>query len=261
MTERERGLRMENELTTLFTGRRLMKLNETISTNRFLGELAEKETLPEGTTIVAAYQTIGQGLGGTSWHSEPGANLLMTILFQPNFLPVNKIYLISKAIALGIKDYLAEESIEAKIKWPNDIYVDDNKICGVLIENSLRGDKVLQSICGIGLNVNQQIFPAEVSNPVSMKMITGRTYDIDDCFALLCRHLEKRYLQLKSQNFNFVNNDYLKALHRFYEMETYETPAEKFHAQIIDVEDEGKLVLKKENGTIVRFGFKEIKFL
>jgi BirA family biotin operon repressor/biotin-[acetyl-CoA-carboxylase] ligase len=252
---------MEKELSTLFTGQKVVKLEETGSTNRFLNDLIQSETLPEGTVVTANYQASGQGLAGTTWFSEPGKNLLMSVVFNPDFLPIKKIYLISKAIALAIKDFLLEENIHAKIKWPNDIYVEDRKICGVLIENSLRGSVVLQSICGMGLNVNQEIFPPEIPNPVSMKLVTGQTYSIDECRIRLCRQLEKRYLQIKSQNFNFINNDYLKSLHRFYEMETYETAGEKFSAQIIDVEDEGRLVIKKENGSIVRFSFKEIKFL
>ncbi len=252
---------MERDLTTLFTGRKVIKLEETGSTNRYLSGLTLKENVPEGTVVTADYQDSGQGLGGTRWFSEPGSNLLMSVVFRPEFLPVKKIYLISKAIALGMRDYLYEAGIPAKIKWPNDIYVDDNKICGVLIENSLRGSLVLQSICGIGLNINQQIFPPEIPNPVSMKMVTGNTYSVDDCLVNLCRQLEKRYLQIKAQNFNLINNDYLQSLYRFYEMNSFEASGEIFNAQIIDVEDEGRVVLKKEDGSIVRFAFKEIKFL
>ena len=252
---------MEMELSTLFTGRKVVKLEETGSTNRFLNELLQKESIPEGTVVTAGYQVSGQGLGGTLWSSDPGANLLISVVFRPEFLPVKKIYLISKAIALAIKDFLNEEGIPAKIKWPNDIYVGDWKICGVLIENSVRGTVILQSVCGIGLNVNQQVFSPDIPNPVSMKTITGKTYSLDECLIKLCRQLEKRYLQMKAQNFNLINNDYLKSLHRFYEMEPYESATEKFNAQIIDVEDEGRLVVKKENGAILRFAFKEIKFL
>lgn len=252
---------MEHELTTLFTGRKLVRLEETASTNRYLNELIQQEAIPEGTVVTADYQASGQGLGGTTWFSEPGSNLLMSVIFKPDFLPVKKIYVVSKAIALAIKDFLAEEGIQAKIKWPNDIYVEGKKICGVLIENSLRGSVVLQSICGIGLNINQHVFPKEIPNPVSMKMITGITYSVDACRSKLCRQLEKRYLQIKAQNFNLINNDYLKSLHLFYEMEMFEASSEKFSARIIDVEDEGRLVIKKENGTIHRFAFKEIKFL
>ncbi|CAN5605960.1 biotin--[acetyl-CoA-carboxylase] ligase [soil metagenome] len=252
---------MEKELTTLFTGRKVVRLEETGSTNRFMNELIQKEALPEGTVVMADYQASGQGLGGTKWHSEPGSNLLMSVVFRPEFLPVKKIYLVSKAIALAIKDFLSEEGLPAKIKWPNDIYIDNGKICGVLIENSLRGNMVLQSVCGIGLNVNQQIFPGEIPNAVSMKMVTGKTFSLDECRNKLCRQLEKRYLQIKDQNFNLINNDYLKSLHRFYEMGDFESGGEKFTAQIIDVEDEGRLVIKKDNGTILRFAFKEIKFL
>ncbi len=252
---------MDKDLTTLFTGRKVIKLEETASTNRYLNELAQQATVQEGTVVIARYQSKGQGLGGTTWFSEPGSNLLMSVLFRPEFLPVNKIYLISKAIALAIKDFLSEQGLDAKIKWPNDIYVDNSKICGVLIENSMRGSQVLQSLCGIGLNINQQIFPPEIHNPVSMKMITGKTYSVDDCIVKLCQQMEKRYLQIRTQNFNRINNDFLKSLFRFYEMKSFETATEKFNAQIIDVEDDGRLVLKKENGTIHRFIFKEIRFL
>ena len=252
---------MEQELTTLFTGRKMIALDETASTNRFLSELLQKEILPEGTVVTAGYQSSGQGLSGTTWFSEPGNNLLMSVVFRPEFLPVRKIYVISKAIALAIKDFLIDEGIHARIKWPNDVYVDDLKICGVLIENSLRGSIVLQSVCGLGLNINQKIFPKEIPNPVSMTLVTGKNYSVEECRIKLCRQLEKRYLQIKAQNFNLINNDYLKSLYRFYEMEMYETAAGKFFAQIIDVEDEGRLVIKKDDGSILRFAFKEIKYV
>lgn len=252
---------MEQELTTLFTGRKLIRLKETESTNRYLSELAQRESVPEGTVVVTDYQTAGQGLGGTAWYSEPGSNLLMSALFRPDFLPVQKIYLISKAIALAIKDFLQDQGIQAKIKWPNDIYIGDNKICGILIENSLRGSQIQQSVCGIGLNFNQLVFPPGIPNPVSMKMITGINYSIDEFIPAICHKIENRYQQLKSQNFNRINNDYLKSLFRFYELKSFETAAGKFNAQIIDVEDDGRLVLKNEAGTILRFAFKEIRFL
>lgn len=253
---------MDKDLATLFTGRKIISLPETGSTNRYLNELIQSEDIPDGTVVVAGYQTAGQGLAGTTWFSEPGSNLLMSVVFRPAFLPVQKIYVISKAMALAIKDFLHDHGISSKIKWPNDIYVGDHKISGALIENSLRGNQLLQSICGIGLNVNQQIFPSSIPNPISMKLITGKTYSVDDCLKDICRRLEMRYLQIKSQNFNLINNDYLKSLYRFYEMREYETtPAGKFFGQIIDVEDDGKLVLKKDNGVIQRFAFKEIRFL
>ena len=252
---------MEKELTTLFTGRNRIRLDETGSTNRYLSELAVRENLPEGTVVTTGYQQEGQGLGGTRWISASGQNLLMSVLLRPDVLPVKKIYLICKAVALAIKDYLAEENIAAKIKWPNDIYVGDKKICGVLIENSIRGSQILQSVIGIGLNVNQQVFPEDIPNPVSMKNLTGKSYDTEHCLAKLCHHIEKRYFQIRSENFNLVTNDYLKSLHRFYEMESYESRSDKFFGQIIDVTDEGQLVLKKQDGSIHRFAFKEIRFL
>ena len=249
---------MGNELTTLFIGRNLILLAETESTNRFLARLSADTNLPEGSVVVANHQTSGRGQAESKWVSEAGQNLLMSILLKPDFLSAKKIFLLSKMVSLAVKDALTDFGIETKIKWPNDIYSRDQKICGVLIENIMRGAQVQQSVIGIGLNVNQEIFPKEIPNPASMKSISGNTFSIDECMFSICNHLEKRYLQLKSGHTDDINKEYLNFLYRSHKMHEYESMGQKFTAEIINVEEEGRVVMRKEDGSVVRFGFKEV---
>src|ERR1043165_9944327 len=143
---------MRNDLTTLFIGRNLIRRAETESTNGILAKLSAETNLPEGSVVMADHQTSGKGQAGAKWFSDPGQNLLMSLLLKPDFLSTKKIFLLSKMVSLAIKDVLAGANIVAKVKWPNDIYVSGCKICGVLIENNLRGDRIQQCIAGIGLN-------------------------------------------------------------------------------------------------------------
>jgi len=232
-----------------------------------LSVLAAKEEVPQGTVVVSDFQTGGKGQSGATWNSETGKNILMSAFFHPQFLAVKRIFLLSKAVTLALKDTLNYYGIFSKIKWPNDIYVDEMKIAGVLIENSMRGMEVQQSIVGIGLNVNQEIFPSDIPNPVSMKMITGQIFSIDDCLFTLCNNLERRYFQLKAEHFYKIAAEYLNSLYQFNQMCQYKrlVPLKQveqyFSGQIINVEDEGTIVLQKEDGALERFRFKEIAFL
>src|SRR5205823_6191960 len=114
-------------------------------------EQALAANLPEGVVVVTDFQTAGRGQDRIGWESEPGKNLLLSVLLKPASLDVKRIFLLSKAVSLALKDLMTEYKIESKIKWPNDIYVGEKKICGTLIENTLRGEQLQQSIVGIGL--------------------------------------------------------------------------------------------------------------
>lgn len=257
-----REQKMNNGLRTLFTGRRLRLLETVNSTNSFMNHLLLQERLPEGMAIVAGEQTEGRGLANERWISDAGKNLLMTILFYPTFLPVQNLFLLSKTFSLGIYDGLTEIlNDNVKIKWPNDIYFKDKKLGGMLIENSIRHSTLNHSILGFGVNVNQEIFPPEIPNPVSLKMILGRETAVDDCFSTLCNTLEIRYLQLKAGLVNQINEDYLKAMYRFNEFHEFENSSENFTAKITGVADDGKLMLTKENGLNESYDLKKIKYV
>ena len=156
---------------------RIIRLEETTSTNNYLRGLVGKESLPEGSIVVTEYQTAGRGQVGNTWESEPGKNLMFSIILYPDFLPANRQFLISQIAALSVKETLDAYVDGITVKWPNDSYWHDQKICGMLIENDLTGHSLYCSVIGIGININQREFLSDALNPVSLVQITGREYD------------------------------------------------------------------------------------
>lgn len=162
----------------------IIRIKETDSTNTLM------KTMPgimHGTVVVADTQTAGRGQRGNSWEAEPGKNLTFSMLLEPEHIPARRQFAISRAVALAISDclshWLRNSADEIAIKWPNDIYVGDRKICGILIENSLQGDRICRTIVGVGLNVNQTTFRSDAPNPVSMAQIAGFGFDLETLLA------------------------------------------------------------------------------
>ena len=168
----------------------LIELDETDSTNRFLIQLCnEKEnTVEEMTTVKTDYQTSGKGQRGNSWEAEKGQNLLFSFVLYPTFLEARHQFILSQIVSLAIKEELSRWSDEISIKWPNDIYWKEKKICGILIENDLSGIYIGRCIVGIGININQEKFVSDAPNPVSLKQITGKKHDRTTVF----NHIMKR---------------------------------------------------------------------
>ena len=157
------------------SGPDIIWLDVTQSTNRAVREASSR--LDNLSVIAAREQTSGRGQGTHTRHSLPGQNLNFRLLFRPLDLRTEDIILITCATTLGIRDYLLSRGVNSRIKWPNDIWVDDRKICGILIENRLDGTLVTESVIGIGLNLNQTRWPEELPNPISLKQLTGKDYD------------------------------------------------------------------------------------
>lgn len=156
----------------------------------------EHANLAERTVIAAECQTAGRGQGDHKWHSMPGENLTFSIFIRydnERRIALRDQQIITPATSLAVVDFLSEFGIEAGIKKPNDIYVDGKKICGMLIENSLRGAQMERSTIGIGLNVNQTEFPSDLPNPVSIAQLTGKQYDIKKCLSDFLRHFSFRF--------------------------------------------------------------------
>ena len=158
----------------------ILWLKETDSTNNHLRRLLDKEQLPEGSLVVTDFQTAGKGQVGNSWESEAGMNLMFSILLYPDFIPANRQFLISQIASLSVKETLDAYTDFIQVKWPNDIYWKDRKICGMLIENDLSGQLLYCSIIGIGLNLNQSLFRSNAPNPISLTQITGKKYDREE---------------------------------------------------------------------------------
>ena len=160
------------------------------------------DALDNLSVLAAETQTAGRGQGDHTWTSAPGQNLTFTLVLKfPPCAPIttSEILLITQAVTGGIRRYLLSKGVESRIKWPNDIYVGDRKICGILIENILDGKQVSSSMIGIGLNLNQDRFPADLPNPVSLRQLTGRTYDLRTELVLLREALKKTAFLLDSQ--------------------------------------------------------------
>ena len=231
------------------------------STNTYAAGLVRKENLPEGTIIRAAYQSAGRGQTGNKWESEESKNLLISIILYPSGLEPSDQFLISMMISLGISDYLGAEFSDCKIKWPNDIYVNNDKIAGILIENSIMENTILNSIAGIGLNINQCKFSTDVPNPVSMRLITGIEYDPELCMRELALAIDKRYSQLQSGEHKEIRRSYISQLYRLNEWNAFSDTGGTFRGRILSVKDDGMVKIERDDSSIREYAFKELGFI
>lgn len=246
---------------TLFTGQNIVEITCVDSTNNYVKNLLVSERPTEGTAVLAHTQSAGRGQIGNIWASEPGKNLTVSYVFYPSFLEATKQFYLNIAVALAIKDcceLLLDD--EVKIKWPNDIYYRDKKIAGILIENSISGSNLTSSIIGIGLNVNQAEFHPSVPNPSSLKLIKGKEFVVADVLNQLSHFLEKYYLQLRQQHFNFLDKAYTVALYRYQQTHEFKQGDKLLRGEINGVTKEGKLILHS-NGKELRFAFKEVEYV
>lgn len=235
------------------------------STNSTLSDLLRMvPDINEGTVVRAIEQTAGKGQTGNHWESEPKKNITISLLLRPEFLSIVDHFFISIAVSLGLTDYLNSKGINGVcIKWPNDIYVDSNKICGILIENSIIGHTINSSIIGIGLNINQEKFFSDAPNPISLTNITGETYDLNVELNQLCNALLRRYAMLANGNQDTLREDYIARLYRYNVMADYKLPSTDtiFKAKIIGIAPEGRLIMESDSGKIMKFAFKEVVFV
>jgi BirA family biotin operon repressor/biotin-[acetyl-CoA-carboxylase] ligase len=251
-----------NIFSGLFVGQNLVTIKEVDSTNTFLKTLlSNSKPVPEGTVIMAESQYAGRGQQQNKWHSEPGKNLTFSILLTPSFLPVLQQFDLTRVVSLGV--YQALKPLlghHLKIKWPNDIYYDNHKLGGILIETHLQGDKIKNAVIGIGLNVNQEHFEPGAGNAISVKQILHKDYDLRTLLLEICGYIEGYYLNLKAGNFSFVRKTYLDRLYWLNEEKQFQAKGEVFAATIVNVKDEGLLVVENKNG-LQEFSLKEIEFL
>ena len=232
------------------------------STNAYLKEWMAREALEEGTVVAARQQTAGRGQMGTSWESQPGENLTFSLVLFPSFLPFAENFLISQLVALGIKDVLDCYTNDITVKWPNDIYWQDKKLAGILVENAVQGTTFQSSVVGIGLNVNQEKFYSNAANPVSIKQITGTTINLEKLLQQLLSGIFYYYDRIRGEDERWaVRQTYLQSLYRKNGYHRYSDASEEFKARIFDVEKSGHIVLEDEAGEWRRYGFKEIKLM
>jgi len=231
---------------------------KTHSTNALLWEMSRLSTLEEGFVVRADFQTAGKGQIGNSWESEAGKNLLFSMILYPLRVPVENQFLLSQIVSLGIKKALDEYTDGITVKWPNDIYWNEKKLVGILIENSLQGNKIKAAVIGIGLNVNQKTFVSNAPNPVSLLQITGKRQNRKVLLDKIHRNIMELYAQL---NLSEIRTAYAEALYRKDGFHTYSKETETFQAKIISVHPDGQLELETEAGERKGFYFKEVSFV
>jgi BirA family biotin operon repressor/biotin-[acetyl-CoA-carboxylase] ligase len=245
----------------MIIGSKLIFRENLPSTNTYISKLLRDESIPEGTVVFTNYQSAGRGQPGNSWESEDGKNLLISLLIFPSMIkPVNQ-FILSMALSLGICDFLNRHIPACTIKWPNDIYVNNDKIAGILIENSIMGESIEHSIAGIGLNVNQDKFLSNAPNPVSMKLVTGKVFDLTMCLGEFLSDLDRRYKHVISGNSDQIRNEYVSKLYRLNKWREFRDSNGAFEGRIMNVTDTGKLQLEKKSGVRDEYSFKELEFI
>jgi BirA family biotin operon repressor/biotin-[acetyl-CoA-carboxylase] ligase len=219
--------------------------------------------LNDFTVVVAHSQVEGRGQQGNSWESEANKNLTFSLLIHPTFIKIQDQFIISQWVSIAIIKTLAKYIPQGlRIKWPNDIYVNDNKLAGILIENSIMGAHLEQSIIGIGININQKEFRSDAPNPVSLIQIINRHTDLKQLTNELFNTFTEEYKQLQKNQTQLINTFYLRNLYRhdgtYY---PYKDENGLFEAQIQGIDQYGRLKLLHRNGTSKIYEFKEVEYI
>ncbi|MDC6361189.1 MULTISPECIES: biotin--[acetyl-CoA-carboxylase] ligase [Flavobacteriaceae] len=241
---------------------RIIKLDATDSTNQYLKDLLQTKNAVDSTVVVAKKQLRGRGQMGAVWESEDGKNLTFSVLKSFDLLHVEHQFNLNLMVSLAVCDVLNQFSLpDVRVKWPNDILSGSSKICGILIENILKGQLVQHSIIGIGLNVNQTSFD-NLGNAASLKMISGRTFDLDELLQMILERIRIRFLNIQEKTVNQLLPEYEQYLFRKDKPSTFkDAEGAMFMGFIRGVSDTGKLVLELEDRVFQEFDLKEISLL
>ncbi len=239
----------------------IIELQSAASTNFYLAGIADKSR--HGTVVAAHEQTAGRGQRGNSWEAAPGENITMSVLLRPKHIAPARQFEISQAVSVAIvsflRRYLPGETVA--VKWPNDIYVGDRKICGILIENSLAGARLEYSIVGIGLNVNQERFLSDAPNPCSITNFTGRRYDLPSMVRELAGEIFARVAEVDTVEPDLsIPAEYRGMLWRGNGFYPYRDNilGEDIEASIQAIAPTGHITLATRNGDLRTYAFKEI---
>ena len=245
----------------MIIGSRILQHEKVSSTNTLAAALLRDSDPPEGTVITASYQETGRGQPGNSWESEPGKNLLMSVILYPVMVRPADQFIISRMVSLAVYDLISARTRAARIKWPNDIYVGNDKIAGILIENSIMGQTLGSSIAGIGLNVNQTEFKSGAPNPVSLKQVTGTTHYLRAITEELISLLDQRYGMVVRGDGVLLEREYHEALYRAGEWHHYSDSNGEFEGMIERVMPDGMLLVRRRDGRSREYAFREIDYI
>jgi BirA family biotin operon repressor/biotin-[acetyl-CoA-carboxylase] ligase len=243
------------------TNNNFIFLTEVESTNNYANHLVLSKAAGHGTVVLAQHQKMGRGQQGNHWESEFGKNLLMSIILFPHFLHAAKQFYLSKIISMALVGFLKTEAENVSVKWPNDIYIRNKKVAGILIENSIKANHLDSSIIGIGLNLNQKVFISDAPNPVSLKQITGKDYHVEEVALKIRELLDYWFEKLQAENFNEIDSNYFNQLYRRDEWAMFAKHGIQFEGRITGTGEFGQLILEERNGSLSEYMFKEVEFV
>lgn len=251
---------MHNSISgTSILGKPLLYLTSCHSTNDYLR--SQMDQLREGALVICEHQTLGKGQRGNRWEAEPGKNLTCSVLLRPDFLDIYASFQLNIISALSVAEVVTHfaSGREVKVKWPNDVYVEDRKIAGILTENGIQGNQFRFSILGIGLNINQMQF--EHPKAVSLQQLTGQPYAVMDIAERLMQQLETNYLQLKTMGASALEETYIRQLYWKDEWHHFASRHQGFKGKILGINSQGQLRVETEELGVREFTFKEIEYL
>lgn len=238
---------------------KLFILDQVDSTNNYIAKLAKRGIIPHGTVVLSYNQTEGKGQRGSEWISEPGRNLAFSLFLEHHNTDLKRQNYLSYAIALGVVDLMKDRQIEAKIKWPNDILVNNKKLGGILIENQIANNALKSSVVGIGINVNQRFDEVTQLSATSMTKLQGEEINLESLWFDLVDKLDYRYNQYESGDYDLLEKDFKEKLWMIGQEVDVEIQQTKQKAIILGVNENGLLELQVD-GKVLDFDLKEVKF-
>ena len=237
-------------------------LPATESTNTALRQWIDTHTCSEEFVLLDAdAQTCGRGQRGNHWESQAGLNLTFSLACHPQGIAPAHQFVLSQAIALAVQESLAQWAEGFTVKWPNDIYWRDRKVSGTLIESDLQGKRIRTCIIGTGINVNQTRFLSDAPNPASLRQILGRPVDREHLLQAVLHAFVRRYRQIQQGQAPALHADYMTRLYRAQGLHPYADAQGTFLAEIADILPTGHLILRRQDGRLSRYEFKEVTFL
>ena len=243
-------MRPDNLIGVPFT-----ELSEVDSSNNYAMRKVQAQLAEHGATWFAHYQKSGKGQRGKRWNAEQGQNIMISFVLDTSAVLIDKQAIISMAVALACYDFFNKYAIDSSsIKWPNDIYWRDRKAGGILIEAVTRGQECRYAVVGIGLNINQTLFPANLKNPVSLRQITGKSYDVILMAKELCNMLELRWQQLRNDGEHALHKEYNSRLYKINQPATFKTGTTTIQAVVEGVNLQGELLINTGQQAAVSFG-------
>ncbi len=234
------------------------------STNKYMFDFITKNEADEGMVVIANTQTQGKGNANNKWESEADKNLTFSILLKPDFIDAEDQFSITQIISLSILNALSKylDANRLRVKWPNDIYFSDKKLGGILIQNTIKGPKISNSVVGIGINVNQEKFTSDAPNPGSIMLITHEVVDKEILLKEILNNINDYYSRLMLFPSNkWLENQYLEKLYAINETLSFKDKNGEFKGMIRGIDKFGRIIISHEKGEDIIYAFKEVEFI